>query len=188
MAAHPGWMRRFWLVGLVFMVGCGPPRINTTRLQAADLIALTDAMAASLLTAPVIAGRDAEAPPMVIVTDRITNRSDHFLPRSEQWAFMNRLRALLNHSRLLDERNMVFVLSRRQAEALGERHAADVQPDRTQPTHALTATLHSVTRHTRRQRSDMYLADFTLLDLQSNEILWEDTYEVKYAVERNRLD
>lgn len=176
------------LILMLLLAACSAPRVQNTRLGSADLVAMTDAMAASLLMSPVIAERTPASPRMVIVMDRITNRSDQYLPRSEQWLFMNRLRALLNQRDALRGRNMVFVLSKQQAEVLGERHEADVVADRTTPTHALAATLYSATQVTRATRSDMYLAAFNLIDLQSQDVLWEDTYEVKYAVDRDRLD
>ena len=67
----------------------------------------------------------------------------------------------------------------RQPEALGQRRTA---------THALTATFYSVTTATRQARTDSYLCSFQLLDLSSDRITWEDRFEVKRGVLRNRMD
>jgi hypothetical protein len=60
--------------------------------------------------------------------------------------------------------------------------------DRTTPTHVLTAEFYALTHADRLARSDAYVCAFQLMEMQSEQIIWEDRYEVKYQVERSRLD
>ena len=54
--------------------------------------------------------------------------------------------------------------------------------------HALRATFLSDTQSSVRARVDAYLCAFQLLELESGRLVWEDAFEVKYAVERNAFD
>ncbi len=167
------------------LVSCGAPQRHTTRLDADDLIAMTDRMAESLLGAETIASRTADSPRWIVSVDRVTHRTSDVIPHRELWAFMGRLRAMLNQSPALRQRNIVFVLSPEQAKAMGKRHAAG---PRARPTHALAATFTSLTRDTRTVRSDTYLCAYQLIDLVSDAVVWEDHYEVKRTVMRDEWD
>ena len=182
-------MRLAYLIIVIPLVAasCGAPRMNNTRLDSADLVAMTDQMAASLLAADVVASRTAGSPRWIISMDRVTNRTSDVIPRRELWAFMGRLRALLNQSPALRQRNIVFVLSPDQAQAIGERHA-EAAGTRAQPTHALSATFESLTQDTRSIRSDTYLCAYQLIDLHNDVVIWEDHYEVKRTVMRDEWD
>lgn len=162
---------------LGLLVGCSAPRLDNTRLGSADLVAMTDAMAQSMLADGALAGRSSESPPMIIVADRVANRTNDILPEREKQAFTARLRVLLNQSPELERRNMQFVRSRDLA-----------GPNRLTPTHALTATFYADTRAGRRQRSDAYVCAFQLTDLRTDRILWEDRYETKKSVVRGKYD
>lgn len=163
--------------GVVLLVACSPPRVQTTRLDADDLVAMTDAMVASLLRDPVLAERSAASPLMVVVADRVSNRTNDILPDREKQAFTARLRAMLNVSPAIAARNIQFVQAR-------DRPG----PDRVAPTHALAATFHALTVADRDIRSDTYLCAFQLIDLASDRVIWEDAYETKKTVLRNEMD
>jgi len=162
---------------LALMVGCSAPRVDHTRLGSADLVAMTDAMVRSMLADDALAGRSTESPAMIIVADRVSNRTNDILPEREKQAFTARLRALLNQSPELDRRNMQFVRNRDRASS-----------DRVAPTHALTATFYADTQAERQRRSDMYVCAFQLTDLANDRILWEDRYETNKSVVRGKYD
>jgi len=169
------------------LVGCAAPRINTTMLTTPDIIKMTDQMAQSLNASAAISSRSAGDPRWVFTMDRVTNRTEHLLDDSEKWGIMGRFRANLAQTMLARERAIAFVLPA----AEWSRYAgADFAPEqaRLRPTHALRAEFRSDTATDLLSRRDAYLCAFQLLDLNSGAIVWEDSYEVKYAVVRNSFD
>jgi len=171
-------MRKWLCYILLFMLaGCSAPRVDNTRLGSADLAAMTDAMVQSMLADEALAGRATDAPAMVIVADRVSNRTNDIIPDGEKHLFTARLRALLNESAELRRRNMQFVQNR------------DVSgPQRVSPTHALTATFYADTQAERQRRTDTYLCAFQLIDLTDDRVLWEDRYETKKTAVRGKYD
>ncbi len=169
------------LAVLTAMTGCSPPQVNTTRLGAVDLVAMTDQMAASLVNQPEIAARSADAEPWVVTIYRVINRTNDYLPEGERWAFVARLRAALARSNALAQRNIRWVLP-------AGREPAERGGTRATPTHALTATFSSLTIADRNIRSDTYVCAYQLTDLRNDQVIWEDRYEVKYVVERTKFD
>lgn len=167
------------------LVGCSVPKLNTTRLDSIDLVTMTDQMAASLTSSEAITGSDRSSKPWTVTMDRVSNQTNDIMPEGEKRAFLARLRAQLNQSPALASRNITFVAPLAQRQATEELQVA---PTAIRPTHALTATFYAASERTRAARSDAYLAAFQLLDLKTNQIVWEDRYEVKYAVQRNKLD
>jgi len=170
-----------WLLVVAGVAGCSAPQVNTTRLDAIDLVAMTDQMTASLLNTPAIAQRNADSPPWVVTMYRAINRTSDYLLESERWAFVARLRAQLAKADALRQRNIRFVIP------AGEEPAEQIG-DRTTATHALYATFESLTVANRNIRSDTYVCAYQLTDLRTDKLVWEDRYEVKYAVERNKFD
>jgi len=172
------------VIGVVvcMVAGCSPPQVNTTRLDSVDLVAMTDRMATSLLNTPAIAQRAAASPRWVVTIYRVFNETNDYLPESERWAFVARLRARLAEAEALKKRNIDFVMP------AGKAGFADAAGPRATPTHALTATFHAHTVANRRIRSDTYICAYRLVDLKTDRLVWEDRYEVKYAVERNKFD
>jgi hypothetical protein len=177
------------ILGLVICAaaGCSPPQVNTTRLDSVDLVAMTDRMTASLVNTPAIAARTADSPRWVITIYRVFNQTSDYLPESERWAFVARLRAQLAEAEALDRRNIDFVMPAAKADAAGAAPAR-AAPTRVTPTHALTATFHALTVSNRNNRSDTYVCVYQLVDLGNDQLVWADRYEVKYAVERNKFD
>jgi len=83
------------------------------------------------------------------------------------------------------ERNIAFIVpAERRANVEHEGHTREAL----KPTHALAATFYGLTTATRSGRTDTYVCAFQLLDLSDDRVRWEDSYEVKRAVVRNRLD
>lgn len=169
-----------WLlvIGMLLAIGgCQSPRVNNTRLGGEDLVAMTDQMVMSLMNAEAVADRDSASPPWVIAADRVVNRAADIIPDREKHAFVARLRALLNASSDLKQRNIVFV---QDVERSGE--------GRMLPTHSLTATFYAATEYSREVRADAYVCAYQLLDLRNDQVMWEDRYEVKRQVIRHAFD
>ena len=178
---------RFSLMLLVCLAaaGCSAPRINTTRLGSIDLVNMTDQMTASLMQTPAVGLRSPASDPWRVTIDRVSNQTQDILPEGEKRAFIARLRAQLSQEPTLRQHQIHFIAPADQRQQTAELHTDAVV---IRPTHALTATFYSASHFGRAARSDAYLAAFQLLDLVTNQIVWEDRYEVKYAVERNKLD
>jgi hypothetical protein len=168
------------------MASCTTPRVNTTMLDARDVVAMTDAMTGSLARDPGIAQRTSTSKPWVFTLDRVENMTEHPMSTDDRWAIMARLRAKLAESDFARERAVAFVLPgqewRRLAPAEAQANA------RLSPTHALRATFWSDTTSSLQQRTDAYLCTFRLSEFDTGAIVWEDAFELKHAVARNAFD
>lgn len=169
---------------LMLTVGCAAnsaPIVQTTLLSSVDLQRMTDEMAASLIAADL--GSDLSE--MVIVTDRVVNRTNHIMEQGEKELFLVNLRQHLMASKALSDRGARFVARPDELTpytgAVPEGAGAEVGPS-----HALTATFRTLTNVDRFVREDAYVAAFQLTELQTSRIVWEDAYRVRYAVERGR--
>ncbi|MBI1373834.1 MAG: hypothetical protein GC159_14010 [Phycisphaera sp.] len=164
---------------------CSEPRINNTRLGSTDLVVMTDRMVQSLMANNAVASRTPRSEPWVVTLDRVSNRTNDIIPDGEKWLFMARLRARLSESPSLRDRNLTFIVpAERRGQIEHEGHPAETL----KPTHALAATFHALTTQSRGGRTDTYLCAFELLDLRDDHLVWEDSYEIKQAVVRNKLD
>lgn len=173
--------------GVVALTGCAAPRINTTMLTSADVVRMTNEMGQSLAASPAIAARTAASPRWVFTMDKVANRTEHVMSDAEKWGAIARFRAKLAESLVAKEKNIAFVMPA----AEWQQFAADgfVQEQaRLTPTHTLRAEFRSDTMQSITARSDSYLCAFQLLDLRTGELIWENAYEVKYAVRKNSFD
>ena len=165
-----------------FLGGCSTdhvPVAPTTMLNSVDLVRTTDLMAGSLLASDVDLGGK------VIVTDRVVNRTNHMMPQGERELFLVRLRAALAQNEDLRRAGVVFVARPDELTDFTAPPPEDAQGSG--PTHALTATFRTLTNITRLERDDYYECAFQLQDLRTRAIVWEDAYNVRYAVERGKF-
>ena len=182
-----------WLaavIGVVLLnVGCAPPRVHTTFLRSVDLIEMTDRMAASFASDDVLGNRSPDAEPWIISIRRIENHTNQIIPEREKWLYVARLRAQLAEARLSDQHSLTWVMPpdrwAQVAKKLGESEPASL---RMSPTHLLTAEFHTLTSTSGTGRSDTYVCNYQLLNLQSGRLLWEDQWEVKRAVTGRTYD
>ncbi|MFG0329993.1 MAG: hypothetical protein ACF8PN_08860 [Phycisphaerales bacterium] len=151
----------------------------TTMLRSVDLVRMTDLMAESLIAS------DVEIMNAVIVADRVVNRTNHIMEPGEKELFVARLRRMLNESETLAVANVRFVAAADDLADLTEAPGEDATG--VGPTHALTATFRTLTTVTRRVRDDAYVCAFQLQNLRTREVVWEDAYEVRFAVERGKF-
>ncbi len=162
--------------------GCSPPAVRTTFLASVDLVDMTDRMALSFANDSVIGRRTDASERWVISIDRVANGTYQVMPAREKWLYTSRLRALLGESDLARRRNIVWVVPpERWPAAAGELGTADV-PGRLRPTHLLSAEFQTLTSTSVAGRTDMYVCAFQLTELEYGRIVWEDLWEVKYAV------
>lgn len=176
--------RAIALAFIGILSGCaGPPRTQTTFLRAADLVEMTDRMAASFAETDAIASRTPSSPPWVVSIDRVVNHTNQVIPDREKWLYIGRLRTRLAEARVGADMNITWVVPPERwpiiAEELGRDEPAGL---RLPPTHVLTATFSSLTNTSGAGRSDAYLCRYELVDLDGGRIVWSDAWEVKRAI------
>lgn len=163
--------------------GCAstPPRIHTTFLRSVDLVNMTDRMAESFAGDEVIGRRSESDEPWVISVYRIVNRTNQIITDSEKWLYTARLRAMLAQSDVADKRSIIWVIPPERWPMVAEELGVSEEPYglRMDPTHQLTAEFHSLTNTSALGRSDAYVCDYHLFDLDTGVIIWEDAWEVK---------
>ncbi len=141
------------------------------NLGSADLVNASDKMTT------VIANRLAElkqlqANKIVIVMDQVENKTSD--PSARLDIFLARIRVQLNKSGA--RKNMIFVETRRQAEAVKQREGIPpADSKRTRPEYALKAIFYDLPRG----RTNYHLLTFQLMDLRDDTLVVEDQYEVK---------
>jgi PBP1b-binding outer membrane lipoprotein LpoB len=162
------------------ITGCAAPRIQTTQLTSTDVVEMTDNMTASLTSDEVVSARSPQSDTWVFSIDRVRNLTEHPMSMNERWGTMARLRSRLAQTDFARERNIVWILP----PDLGQQYASDSYDSSAQrrlPTHSLHATFYSDTNTSLAGRSDAYLCAFTLTDLATGLVIWEDSFEVKYT-------
>jgi hypothetical protein len=155
-----------------------------------DLIDMTDRMARSFATHEAISRRTPQDEPWVISIDRVVNHTNEVIPEREKWLYVARLRALLAQTDLAKDRHVLWVMPpERWAMVQEEVGEGDAPPDmRLRPTHVLTAEFSALTNTSGRGRSDAYLAEYHLTNLDTGAIVWSDRWEVKRAVSGRTYD
>ena len=161
-------------------VGCSAPEVRTTFLGSVDLVDMTDRMADSFAGDPVIGRRNEASETWVVSIDRVVNHTNQIIPVREKWLYTTRLRAKLVESDIARQRNIVWVVPpERWPAAAG---VLESNHRRLRPTHLLAAEFQTLTRTSAAGRSDTYVCAFQLTDLGDGRLVWEDLWEVKYAV------
>ncbi len=161
-------------------VGCSAPEVRTTFLGSVDLVDMTDQMAESFAGDTVIGGRSPASEPWVVSIDRVVNHTNQIIPGREKWLYTTRLRALLAESNIARRRNIVWVVPpERWPTAPVELQTPE---QRLRPTHLLAAEFQTLTRTSSAGRSDTYVCAFQLTDIENGHLVWEDLWEIKYAV------
>lgn len=164
------------------LAGCGgPPKARTTFLRSVDLIDMTDRMAQSFASDERIGRRTGDDAPWIISIHRIVNHTNQVIREPEKWLYVGRLRAMLAQSDLARERRIIWIIPPERWPIVAEELGVSEEPYglRMDPTHLLTAEFHALTQTSGRGRSDAYVCDYQLLDLDSGAIIWEDAWEVK---------
>ena len=195
---HPGALGPVFLALALWVLvpaGCAGPALNpdmhNTFLDSHDLVVMTDKMAASIASDPILASLTARGPITIVLTP-LKNETDQLIPRDQGDIFLHRLRALLTAEPML-RRQFIFVLNRATYQRLEKRErlgVAQLGPKvrRLQPGYALQATFYSDNKVSPEYRSAYYLCTFFLTNIHTGQIIWEGSYETKKAVHSGFLD
>ncbi|MFP4223812.1 MAG: hypothetical protein ACLFVN_07035 [Phycisphaeraceae bacterium] len=172
------------LAGLT-LSACASPG-ESTRMTVSDFQEMAAAMAQSLAADAQVRDRTPESEPWVVSMDKVTNLTSDVMTRAEQWSIMADLRSSLPLQHFRRTKAIRFVLPPERVQQL--RRDQDL-PElenvgrQRQPTHTLAATFRSLTRAGQEKRSDLYYAEFDLVDLDTGRTVWTDRFEYKRQAE-----
>lgn len=177
------------LGAMLLLTGCGGgPKAKTTFLNSVDLVAMTDHMAESFAADPSLNKRTSQSPPWVISIDRVHNLTNQIMPEREKWLYIARLRAQLQQSEIVRDRNMIWIIPPERWPMVQEE-LGDAPPElRRTPTHEMTAEFGALTNTSGKGRSDAYLCEYQLMALGDGAIVWSDKWEVKRAATGKTYD
>jgi hypothetical protein len=158
-------------------------------LDSVDLVAMTDDMAAKIVADPEVQRAIAAEGSLKVVVQPVENQMvGEVLPRGPAEAFTARVRALLAQAA---PGNFTWIMNRDAFYRLRAREL-DVDlgpaPGAIDPKYALQARFSSLTDEDLKRRSSYYLCVYELLDLQTRNVLWNGTYEVKKIAVKGFLD
>lgn len=171
------------------LAACGAsPHARTTFLNSVDLVDMTDRMAESFAADERMSARTSQSPPWVISMDRMHNYTNQIMPEDEKWLYLARLRAQLQQSEIVRRRNVIWVIPPERWPMV-QRELGDAPLElRRTPTHELTAEFGALTNTSGKGRSDAYLCEYQLVDIQSGEMVWSGMWEVKRSVAGKTYD
>ena len=178
----------FWpglglLMLVAAMAGCKTPQ--TSRIQIDDYTEMTAQMAQSLRHSRAFAQRSSDSEPWVVSFDKVLNLSSEIMPQGEQWSVIALVRGAQPINSLWNDKKVAFVIPAQYA--IDQRGTLDAERadkgfgSERRVTHTVTATFRSVTRVSEdgSGRTDVYACEFQMLDLNTNESVWLDTFEFK---------
>ena len=175
------------LVSVMLLAGCATTR--STRLTVDDFEQMTQAMAQSLKQSPALRDRTPQSPPWWISVQEVTNLTSDVLSESEKWFLIQRVRSSLPFQQVRERRNIRFLIPYQQIRRMrndpdiGSR-VGDIDErfgEQRSPTHVMTVVLRSATRAQAKQRTELYYAEFEIMDLATGEPVWADRFEFKRA-------
>lgn len=160
---------------------------RTTMYEPDDLLAADASLREQLAASSWLAGRSAGTqPPIALLPDEVTNRSNERLPDGEAWAMVARVILDPSMQNFLRGRNVqVFMPPERLP---GIRRAGLDAPEgfSQSATHFLRAVFRSATRVASVSgqgvsdlRTDTFLIDLTALERATGRAVWTGTYEFK---------
>lgn len=171
--------------GVLSASACRSPENATTRMSVGDFEEVAAQFAAQLAKAKPIEGRTPQSdPPMVIAFQKVTNLSGDIMTPGDQWAALNQVRGTADVQRLWDDKRVAVVLTadqtRKQVQSGIEetRSGTSYAVDR-HPTHIITATLHGTQRSAGNERTDLYVWQFEMFDLATNQLVWSGECLIK---------
>lgn len=141
------------------------------------------AMSQSLRHSDAFTQRDPQSEPWVVSFEKVQNLSTEIMTRGEQWGIIAMIRGAQPINSLWDQSRVVFVIPAQYA--IDQRGTLDSERadkgfgSERGVTHTITATFRSVTRADAKGRTDLYSAQFQMLDLKTGEPVWLDEFEFK---------
>jgi hypothetical protein len=162
---------------------------QTTALEGADLVAMTDDMSMRIIGSPAVQQAIARDGTLRVVMQPVQNyMTAEVLPRGPATAFVARVRALLaQHA----PNQFTWVMNRDDFYMLREQEVGidlGPNPERIQPDYALTARFDSLADEDRRRRTAYYLCAYELTDLRDGSVLWTGRYEVRKVAVKGFMD
>jgi len=162
---------------------------HNTLLDSVDLQQMTDQMARSIAADPRVHEAISREGALKIVVQPVENQmTAEVLPRGQAEAFTARVRALLSQR---NPAQFVWVLNRDDFYDLRKKEL-DVPlgpaPEAVNPEYALTAVFTTLTHETSASRSDFYVCNYQLSNLQTRNVLWSDSYKVRKSAVKQFLD
>ncbi|MGB0768628.1 MAG: hypothetical protein ACPGYV_13085 [Phycisphaeraceae bacterium] len=179
----PGFGVGVFVVVLGVALGCAGP--GSSRIQVEDYQEMAGLMAQSLRQSEAFARRSPSSEPWIVSFDKVLNLSSEIMPRGEQWGVVAMVRGAQPIDSLWNDKRVAFVIPARYA--IDRRGTMDAERadkgfgSERGVTHTITSTFRSVTRvgDAGVGRTDVYACEFQMLDLNTNEPVWIDTFEVK---------
>lgn len=170
--------------------GCAATQRGSTRLTTEDVKEMAEQMAASMAASDFLRERGPGSARMVVALDHIENLSSDVVPVSEQWYLMERIRASTPLASLGAQRNIAFVIPAEQTNQLRDRGGAEAAlfAAGRAPTHAMRGVLRSVTRSAGMNRTDLYSFEVRVIALESGDLAWSDSFELKRAAVGRQYD
>lgn len=174
---------------LCLLTGC--QQSKSSRMTAEDFNQMAIAMSQSLLESPAIAKRGPDSPLWLVSAEEVQNLTSDVMTESEQWKIVDDLVNSLPIQSLWERKNIRFVLPPEKLLVLRDGPTMpEIEPegmDR-EVTHVLNATFRSATRAQLKGRTDLYYAEFELLNLHTGEPVWTDRFEFKRSAKGNVWD
>ena len=172
-------------IALFLLMSLGCKTQQTSRIQVEDYLEMSAAMAQSLRQSQAFAERSADSEPWVVSFDKVLNLSSEIMTRGEQWGIVAMVRGAQPINSLWDDKRVAFVIPAQYA--IDQRGTLDAERadkgfgSERRVTHTITSTFRSVTRvgEAGEGRTDVYGCEFQMLDLNTNEPVWLDTFEFK---------
>lgn len=182
-----------WLILFALGTGCAATGAvgsgTNTALDSVDLVAMTDDMAMKIVADPEVQAAVAREGKLKVVVQPVENLMvGEVLPRGPAEAFTARVRSLLAKAAPGD---FTWIMSRDAFYRLRDQEL-DVDlgpsPEAIDPRFALQARFSSLTDESSKRRTSYYLCVYELLDLDTRNVLWAGTYEVKKTAVKGFLD
>jgi PBP1b-binding outer membrane lipoprotein LpoB len=176
----------------VFAAGCSSEAVNknakTTFLNSDDMQTMTDKMATSIMSDPYIM-QEMQKGALKVVIKPVENQTNEIIRDNRKELFVHRLQGLLATKPALHDK-FVWVVNRSDYEKLRAEEVPEVGPseDRIQPEYALWATFLADTQATAKGRSDIYLCQYKMTNLQTGAELWTGQFETSKAIKKSMLD
>ena len=188
--------RRLMAFGLLAMplllAGCAGAVTagHNTALDGVDLVAMTQSMATQIVADPEVRAAIGREGSLKVVVQPVENDMvGEVLPRGPAEAYTARVRTLLAKAAPDD---FTWIMNRDAFYRLRGQELPDIDlgpaPDAIDPRYALQARFSSLTDESSKRRSSYYLCLYELLDLETRNVLWNGTYEVRKLAVKGFLD
>ncbi len=178
-------MRRPWrrpVTALIVLAGSGCATPQSTRMTTDDFDFIAAEIAAKLRASDFLGQRAPGSEPIRIALWKVTNLSTDVIDEADQWWFMYQLYSAEPLDVLAREKNIRFVIRADRVEMIRQRAGPGRRiPGERSPTHIMTGEFQSSTRLVEQARTEVYLCAFSVEEIDSGEIVWEDFVEFKRA-------